>query len=74
MRDTTGLPHGSRTSARVRDVADFQSRWAEFRPMALEALRSPTLTAEGADTLGWMIEVMDRIGPRDVRDEGDCQP
>jgi hypothetical protein len=77
MRDTTGQHRDLKpASDRVRDVADFQSRWAEFRPFATGALRSPALTAQEVDTLGWMIEVMDRIGPRDLErgDEGDCRP
>ncbi len=82
MRDGYGLSRGADASspARVRDVADFQNRWAEFRPFAARALRGPVLSPEEADTLAWMIEVMDRIGARDVADapprgeEGDCRP
>lgn len=69
MRDGTKVPREAEgTPRRVRDVADFQTRWAEFRPLAQRALRGPALSPEEADVLGWMIEVMDRIGPRDVED------
>jgi hypothetical protein len=70
MRDGSGMSRDAKasTSQRARDVADFQSRWGEFRPNAASALRNPTLTAAELDTLGWMIEVMDRIAPRDVDD------
>lgn len=77
MRDTTGLHRDLKAAPdRIRDVADFQSRWAEFRPCATGALRSPALTAQEVDTLAWMIEVMDRIGARDLSrgEAGDCQP
>ncbi|MCW1918530.1 hypothetical protein NX862_07180 [Rhodobacter sp. KR11] len=70
MRDGSGIAREARTTlARARDVADFQNRWTEFRPVALGALRNPMLTADEADTLGWMIEVMDRIGARDIQDQ-----
>lgn len=73
MRDGSGLPRGP--LVRVRDVADFQSRWPEFRPVVQEALSNPGLSADQADTLAWMVEVMDRISPRDLdEDMIDRQP
>lgn len=65
----TGSDKAAALGPRVRDVADFQRRWAEFRPLAQEALRQPGLQTNVAQTLDWMIEVMDRIGPRDVEDQ-----
>lgn len=64
MHDGAGV--AQMTQARIRDVADFQNRWEEFRPLALAALRQRGLAPTEADLLGWMIEVMDRIGPRDL--------
>lgn len=55
-------------STKVRDVADFHSRWHEFRPVALGLGQSTRLTQAQADTLGWMIAVLDRIGPKDLED------
>lgn len=52
----------------VRDVADFHLRWREFRPIARQLGRNPALSESEADTLAWMIELLDRIGPRDVDD------
>lgn len=52
--------------SKVRDVADFHLHWAEFRPLADRIAHNPTLTAAEADTLAWMIELLDRIGPQDV--------
>ena len=56
--------------AAVRDVADFHLRWREFRPVARNLCRNPALSGEEADTLAWMIELMDRIGPQDVENGG----
>lgn len=54
----------------VRDVADFHLRWPEFRPIAKALCRNPALSDVEADTLAWMVELLDRIGPRDVGDGG----
>lgn len=56
--------------AKVRDVADFHLRWREFRPIARDLCHNPALTEEESDTLAWMIELMDRIGPQDVENGG----
>lgn len=57
------------SGSKVRDVADFHTRWREFRPVALGLGQSTRLTGAEADTLGWMIALLDRIGPKDL-DEG----
>lgn len=54
---------------KIRDVADFHLHWPQFRPLALQLARKPDLSAPEADTLGWMIELMDRIGPKDLEDD-----
>ena len=60
-------PSGSQPgAAKVRDVADFHLRWSEFRPIARGLGQSTRLTMAEADTLGWMIAVLDRIGPQDL--------
>lgn len=56
-------------ATKVRDVADFHSRWREFRPVALGLGQKRRLTEAEADTLAWMIALLDRIGPKDL-DEG----
>lgn len=72
MRDGSGIAgdvsRGTTVQGpkRVRDVADFQNRWDEFRPFASGALHAPGLSPAQSDCLGWMIEVMDRIAPRDL--------
>ncbi len=58
-------PHAA---TKVRDVADFHLRWREFRPLALGLGQSARLTVAEADTLGWMIALLDRIGPKDLED------
>ena len=35
----------------ARDIADFHSRWREFRPLALEILQFRTLNPPKAETL-----------------------
>ena len=50
----------------ARDVADFQSRWPDFRPLAQEILQFRTLNRKQAETLGWMIDLIDRIGAGDL--------
>ncbi len=49
-----------------RDIADFHSRWAEFRPLAKEILQFRSLNRRQAETLGWMIDLIDRIGEGDI--------
>ena len=72
MRDGSGIAgDAARVSTakgakRVRDVADFQNRWSEFRPVAAGALHVSGLSPAESDCLAWMIEVMDRIAPRDL--------
>ncbi len=58
----------TKPAARVRDVADFHTRWREFRALALGLSQSGRLSEGEADTLGWMIAVLDRIGPKDLED------
>lgn len=53
---------------KVRDVADFQTHWSEFRPIADRLAHSRSLSPAEADTLAWMIELLDRIGPQDLKD------
>lgn len=78
MKDGSGLLQdaSASSSARVRDVADFQARWGEFRGFAAGALGRGVLTVQEETTLHWMIEVMDRIGRRDLaaQKDGDCAP
>lgn len=64
---TNAAPQGNQSpSAKVRDVADFHLRWPEFRPLAAGLGQSTRLTLAEADTLGWMIALLDRIGPQDL--------
>ena len=50
----------------ARDVADFHSRWSEFRPTAAEILALRGLNRRQAEVLGWMVDLIDRIGESDV--------
>ena len=50
----------------ARDIADFHSRWREFRPLALEIVQFRTLNRPQAETLAWMIDLIDRIGAGDI--------
>lgn len=52
--------------SKVRDVADFHLHWAEFRPIAERVAKNPALAPAEADTLAWMIELLNRIGPEDI--------
>ncbi|MBI1170180.1 hypothetical protein GC209_02170 [bacterium] len=63
-------PSPKNPARNVRDVADFHLRWPEFRPIAKALGRNPALSEAEADTLAWMVELLDRIGPRDVEDGG----
>ena len=70
--DGSPFPEGSANPARkVRDVADFHLHWPEFRPIADRLAHSRGLSAAEADTLAWMIELLDRIGPQDLKDGDD---
>ena len=72
MIDATGhnpRPNAQTTpDAKVRDVADFHLRWREFRPVALGIGQHLRLSDLESDTLGWMIALLDRIGPLDLDD------
>jgi hypothetical protein len=50
----------------VRDVADFHLRWLEFRPSAQEIVQLRSLNRRQAETLTWMIDLIDRIGEGDI--------
>ena len=58
----------------IRDVADFYSRWREFRPMMRAALQQGALQGAQAETLAWMIELIDRIDPRDFGSDAITAP
>lgn len=66
--DTTPGPRKPSPCSDVRDVADFHLRWPEFRPIAKGLSRNPTLSPSESDTLAWMIELLNRIGPQDLED------
>jgi hypothetical protein len=71
MIDKSDAPSGARkptACSDVRDVADFHLRWPEFRPIAKSLSCNPNLTATESDTLVWMIELLNRIGPQDLED------
>lgn len=53
----------------ARDVADFHSRWPEFRPTALEILASRGVTRHQAEVLAWMVDLIDRIGESDITEQ-----
>lgn len=61
-------PRNATACADVRDVADFHLRWPEFRPIAKSLSCNPSLTPSESDTLTWMIELLNRIGPQDLED------
>ena len=70
--DSAPRPEGLANPAhKVRDVADFHLHWPEFRPIADHLARSRSLSAAEADTLAWMIELLDRIGPKDLSEGSD---
>jgi hypothetical protein len=58
----------SNPGVKVRDVADFHLRWREFRPVAKALGQSARLTEVESDTLHWMVELLDRIGPKDLEE------
>ncbi len=47
--------------AAARDLSDFQARWHEFRPSALDVYASFSLTADEAETINWLIELADKL-------------
>lgn len=65
---TPGSPKSTAISD-VRDVADFHLRWPEFRPIAKSLSCNPTLSPTESDTLVWMIELLNRIGPHDLEED-----
>ncbi len=59
-------PASTNPASTVRDVADFHLRWPAFRPIAQTLGRNPALSEAESDTLAWMVELLDRIGPQDL--------
>ncbi len=51
----------------ARDLADFIMRWKDFRDDAT-ALRIEIADERQRDVLQWLIELADRVGPRDIGD------
>lgn len=54
----------------VRDVFDFYVQWPELRDRILALVDEGGLEPEDEEILGWMIHVMDRVGPSDVTRKG----
>jgi hypothetical protein len=49
-----------------RDLSDFYLRWPEFRPAILSLLASEKLTAQDEVIIGWLVDLADRVGARDI--------
>ena len=66
MMDEDEIPSPEPTRAPVRDLADFHLRWREFRPGMIDLARSRDLTPVQRETLGWLVQLADRVGGRDL--------
>lgn len=50
----------------IEDVFDFYTQWPDLRHRIVALKDKGALTPEDQKILGWMIHVMDRVGPSDV--------
>jgi hypothetical protein len=48
------------------DLFDFYRRWPEFRQTATSLTASPYLSFVERQTLGWLIELADRVREDDI--------
>lgn len=51
---------------RVRNIVEFYHRWPELKPCAVALRDSAALGGHEREVLGWMIELIDRVGPADL--------
>jgi hypothetical protein len=49
-----------------RDLADFHGRWPEFRMLATAVATRGELGRNEREVVRWLIELADRVGPRDL--------
>lgn len=53
--------------AEIEDVFDFYTQWPELRGRIVALRENGGLAPEDQQILYWMIHVIDRVGPSDVR-------
>ncbi len=51
----------------IVDVLDFYRRWPALRERVLALIEQDGNQPEDTEILHWMVQVIDRIGPNDVR-------
>jgi hypothetical protein len=64
-KKTSGAGFQSPT-AMPRDLADFHLRWPEFRMLAAAVAARGELSGAEREVVRWLIQLADRIGPRDL--------
>ncbi|GAA6189782.1 hypothetical protein [Litorivita sp. NS0012-18] len=53
----------------IQDLVDFYHRWPELREEAVSVAETCKLEGGQREILGWMIKVIDRVGPADLAKE-----
>ncbi|MGY9046829.1 hypothetical protein P775_01090 [Puniceibacterium antarcticum] len=51
---------------KIVDLFDFFQRWPSLRHAMIEVCSGSEISPHDSATLRWMIEVVDRVGPRDL--------
>jgi hypothetical protein len=54
----------------IEDLFDFYRRWPDLRPRMVRLVAATWLEAEERTILGAMIDLVDRVGPSDLSQDG----
>jgi hypothetical protein len=58
----------------IRDLADFHMKWLDFRPQALEIAKDRYLAVQQRELVLWLVHLADRVGEKDLSQEGEKSP
>ena len=58
---------GGKKKIEIGDVFEFYTQWPDLRDRIVALKEGDALTPEDREIVDWMIHVMDRVGPSDLR-------
>lgn len=56
-----------KSGERIEDLVDFYQQWADLRDVAMNMSRDGRLDQKERVILQWMVRVVDRVGPVDLK-------
>lgn len=55
------------TQPAIADLVDFYKCWPDLRVTAMKLKKNNALAEKDIEVLDWMIRVVDRVGPADLK-------